>query len=64
MRSPASEMSAEPLRRHQQLSTKPGQGRCAANGSIALIDPPVSPTRLPVGPAARCRDLSLQEDDQ
>lgn len=25
--------------------TKPGLGRCAANGSIALIDPPVSPLR-------------------
>lgn len=45
-------------------TTEPGQGRRAANGSIALIDPPVSPPLLPVGPAARCRDLSLQEDDQ
>lgn len=45
-------------------TTKPGQGRCAANGSIVLIDPPISPPRLPVGPAARCRDPSLQQEDQ
>lgn len=41
-------------------TTEPGR----ANGSIALIDPPVSPPLLPVGPAARCWDLSLQKDDQ
>lgn len=43
---------------------KPRQGHCVTNGSIMLIDPPVSPPPFPVGPAAQCWDLCLQEKDQ
>lgn len=34
----------------KKKTTKAGQGRCATNGSKSLIDHPISPPRLPVGP--------------
>lgn len=47
-----------------QKPIKPRQGHCVTNGSIILIDPPVSPPLFSAGPTVQYRDLSPQENDQ